>query len=84
MCTTADDRVGITDNIMKTMSVLRNTEDHKKYSIQDALISLFICELYDQHLSENSHSLFNLFLPVEGHIICLPDTSPWRGNICKE
>lgn len=43
MCTTAGDGVGITDYLMKTMSVLRNIEDHKKYSIQDALISLLIC-----------------------------------------
>lgn len=41
-CISAGDRIVITDKLLRTMSILSNTENHKKYSLQDTFISLLI------------------------------------------
>lgn len=45
---------------MSTIRAIRNTDNHKKCSIQDVLISFLTHWLYDQH-----------FLLIKEHIVCL-------------
>lgn len=79
MWTSAGVGVGLlTDNLKRTMRTSRNTENHKKYSVQDALISFLTNELYNKHwirinmkfiqLISSSWGTYNLFtwhLPLE-------------------